>query len=68
MKKFFSQLNNVLTIINAFIFGITALQVIHPDRLKAKKIPVWANLLLFVVLGSLVFCLFYAPYLRDQAA
>jgi hypothetical protein len=68
MKKFFSQLNNVLTIINAFIFGITTPQVIHLHRLKAKKIPVWANLLLFVVIGFLVFCLFYAPYLRDKTA
>jgi hypothetical protein len=68
MKKFISYLNRVLTIINAFIFGLAAPQVISRKKLQEKKIPVWANFLLFFTLSFLVFCLFYAPYLREKAA
>ena len=68
MKTFLFSLNRVLTIINAFIIGLATPQVMNLKKLQQKKIPVWANLLLLLALGFAVFCMFYAPYLRDQAA
>jgi hypothetical protein len=68
MKNFLSLLNRVVTVLNALLVGLGAVQIIHLGKWQQKKIPLWLNLILFCILGFLVFCFYYAPYLRDKAA
>lgn len=67
MKQLEFFLNRALIVLNVLMAGLMLIQPIHLKRIEQKKIPLWLNVCLLLVLGFFIFCCFYAPYLRDKA-
>lgn len=66
LSKIWQTLNKYLTYINAFIFGLVTFQDLHFEKMKAKKIPVFWNILLLIILLALAVVMTYGEYRRVE--
>ncbi len=63
--KIVDSINRFLTIVNAGILCLATMTPLNFEKVKQKKIPVFYNFLLFVILFSLLVIMTYGSYRRQ---
>lgn len=67
MKKRFFTLNRAVAVLNLLLIGLGCLQIVDLKKTSMSRFPLLVNLFILALLGFFVFCMYYAPYLRDKA-
>jgi len=66
LSKIWQTLNKYLTYINAFLFGLGTFRILDFEKIKEKKIPIFWNILLLIVLLAILFVMTYGEYRRVE--